>query len=410
MATTNEDKDVFTFAKFLGLRNTVGIESLDPGDLSVAINVDQTDAYRLRRRKGFEATTVTTPRHSLWSDGLTALVVNGSNLVQVQPDLTERTVRSGLTPGLRMHYVVIGDRIFFSNSVETGVFQDGNTRSWGLEVPSPLPFVTALGGNLPAGIYQYTMTYVREDGQESGAQPSGNFSLAVPGGLRFNDLPVPTDPGVLFKRLYVSDANGDQLYALLTLAPTARTASYTEYRTGTLPLASQFLDPALPGVLLAHFAGHVLLARDNRLYRSETYAPELFDLRKGLAVPSRITLVVPMDDGIYLGTEDEIFWLNGRNPAEWRLDRKDVHGAVFGTAAYGPAEDVLEGQNGQVVIFVGTKGIVAGFNGGTLLSLTEERYSFPVMTEGAGIIRHHGGTIQYVVTLRGTEGVSNIAF
>src|SRR5712671_5137923 len=45
MATTNEDKDVYTFEKFLGLRNTVGEESFEPGDLSIALNVDQTDAF-----------------------------------------------------------------------------------------------------------------------------------------------------------------------------------------------------------------------------------------------------------------------------------------------------------------------------------------------------------------------------
>src|SRR5258706_1192806 len=151
MATTNEDKDVYTFEKFLGLRNTVGEESFEPGDLSIALNVDQTDAYRLRRRKGFEVTAVVAPSQSLWSDGVTALSVQNTNLVQIMPDLTSRIVRSGLTAGARMSYVSIGLRVFYSNGVETGVFTDGSSRSWGLQLPIKLPLVQIIAGQLHPG-------------------------------------------------------------------------------------------------------------------------------------------------------------------------------------------------------------------------------------------------------------------
>jgi hypothetical protein len=267
-----------------------------------------------------------------------------------------------------------------------------------------------IGGSLPAGIYQYTVTYVRADGQESGAPGTGGFELLARGGLKFVDLPVPPSSEVAFKRLYVTSVNGDQPFALFNLPVNATTATYDEPRTGTLPLATQFLSPALPSRLIAQFAGHILLARGNTLYRSEPYAPELFDLRKGLPFPERITLVAPMDDGVYLGTESEVVWLDGRDPSKWSRVTKSVHGAILGTAAYGPADDLAEGQQGQVVFFVTTKGIVAGLNGGSLVSLTEERFAFPVMQEGSAIVRHHGGTIQYVVTLRGTEGFTNAAF
>jgi hypothetical protein len=410
MAITNEDKDVYTFEKFLGLRNTVGEESFELGDLSIALNVDQTDAFRLRRRKGFEATSITVPHQSLWSDGVLALSVNGTDLVQIMPDLTARVVRSGLTAGVRMHYASIGARVFYSNGVEFGVFEDGSSRSWGLQLPSKLPLVQAIGGSLPAGDYQYTMTFIRSDGQESGAPASGNITLLTMGGLRFYDLPVSTDPDVLFKRIYITPVNGDQPYSLQVMPNSATETTYMDERIGTLPLMTQFLSPALPSRLIAAFAGHILLARGHTLYRSEPYAPELFDLRKGLPFTDRITLVAPMEDGVYLGTESEVMWLAGMNPAEWKLDRKSVHGAILGTAAYGPAEDVAESQQGPAVLYVSTKGVVAGFNGGSLLSLTEERFGFPIMDEGAAIIRHHGGTVQYIVTLRGVEGVSNVAF
>jgi len=410
VATSNEDKDVFAFEQFRGLRNTVGAESFEPGDLEAALNVDITDALRVRRRKGYAVTAVVSAHHSFWSNGVIALAVSGTSLVEVMPDLTTRVVRSGLTSGRRMHYAIMGSRVFYSNGVETGVFEDGVSRTWGIEVPVKLPLSEVIGGSLPAGLYQYAMTYLRSDGQESGAGRAGFIELASSGGVHFYDVPVSADPGVAFKRLYVSPVNGDALFLLMTLPNAATDATYTVERTGALPLSTQFLTPALPGVHLSEFAGHILLARGSTLYRSEALAPELFDLRKGSPFTARITLVAPVDDGVYLGTESGVSWLAGRKPAEWDAKKRLDYGAIPGTLAFAPAEDISEGQQGPVALFATEKGICAGFNGGSILNLTGDRFNYPVMDEGAAVVRDSGGSVQYVLTLRGTERAANTAF
>jgi hypothetical protein len=410
VATNNEDKDVFAFEQFRGLRNTVGAESFEAGDLEAALNVDITDALRVRRRKGYGATAITTSHHSLWSNGVIALAVSGSTLVEILPDLTSRVVRTGLTVGLRMHYASIGTRVFYSNNVETGVFEDGVSRSWGVQWPTRLPLASVIGGSLPAGLYQYVLTYLREDGQESGVGLAGVIELTGISGIRFYDIPVSPDAGVSFKRLYVSPVNGDALFALMTLPNSAVEATYTIERTGALPLGTQFLSPALPGTDLAEFAGYILMARGNVLYRSEPFAPELFDLRKGLPFAGRITLVAPVDDGVYLGTESEVIWLSGRKPAEWLGVQRLNYGVIPGTLAQGLAEDIAEGQQGPAALFATTNGICAGLNGGSVLNLTGDRFNYPVMDEGAAVVRDLGGSVQYLVTLRGTERPGNTAF
>lgn len=424
MADIYEDKDAVSYSKFLGLRNTVAQSDFEPGDLEVALNVDQTDAYRLRRRKGFSATPSTASYHSLWSNGTVALMVSGTSLMEVMPDFTTRVLRNDLTPGLRMDYDSMGNRVFFSNGAETGVFQDHQVRTWGIAVPFPLPLVSLIGGSLPPGRYQYAMTFVRSDGQESG---TGNIGGAVgnivlppastakgpvqpAGGLQFTQLPVSSDPDVLTKRLYISPVNGEALYSLFTLPNSATVATYTTERMGTLPLQTQFLAPAPPTRDVTVFNGHILSVRGSILYRSEAFSPELFDLRKGLPFASRITLVAPMYNGVYLGTDTELFWMQGRRPDQWEITLRLNVGVIFGTLAYVRAEELSPGQQGFAAIFATPRGIFAGMPDGSLIDLTEERFNYPAMDEGAAVVRLSGGSVQYLVTLRGTERPGNTAF
>jgi hypothetical protein len=406
---TNTDKDVASFEQFLGLRNVVGEESFEPGDLAAALNVDVTDALRLRRRAGYSTALASGDFHSLWSNGTTALVVRGTELLEVLPDFSLRSVRTGLTAEQRVYYAVVGDRVFYSNGLQTGVFQAGVSRSWGLAVPSSLPTAVPVGGNLPLGRYQYTLTYLRADGQESGAPRAGMIELTSPGGIAFEDIPVSTDPDVRFKRLYVSPADGDMMYVLLVLLNEETQASYHIERTGTVPLATQFLVPAPAGWHLAVIGGRVLVAAGNRLYPSEPFAPELFDLRRGVPFASRITLVAPLDDGVYLGTESEIAWLPGNDPAKWAYQPRADYGAIPGTLAYGQAGDVVEAE-GPAAFFATTQGICVGLNGGVLINLTNDRFNYPVMDEGSAVVRDSGGSVQYVATLKGTERPGNTAF
>jgi hypothetical protein len=181
-------------------------------------------------------------------------------------------------------------------------------------------------------------------------------------------------------------------------------------RTGTLPLATQFLSPALPGTHLAAFAGYVLLARGETLYRSEPYAPELFDLRKGLSFSARITLVAPVSDGVYLGTETSVIWLPGRDPEKWTEELRFDYGAIPGTLAYTSAEEIADERQGPAAVFATTGGICAGLAGGSVFNLTGARFNYPVMDEGAAVVRDTQGLAQYLVTLRGTERPGNTAF
>lgn len=409
MATPTDDKDVFPFEEFLGLRNTVAEQDLDASDLVVARNVDVTDAKKVRRRAGFGEPVYGTSSHSLWSDGNIALFVSGGALHRLNPDYTTGSL-APVSAAPVMYYASVAGRAYFSNGVDSGVVTPGGVRTWGIARPFAQPTASVIGGTLPAGTYQFAVTYLRDDGQESGTGLAGSLTLAAAGGIEFSLIPISPDPSVVGKRLYVSPPNGDLLYEQMFLAADEETATLVSYRAGTLALATQFLSAPPPGEHLAYFAGRVLLARSNWLYPSEPFAPELFDLRRTYSFTGRITLVAPVDDGVYLGTEGQIVWLPGKDPEKWEYLPRAAYGAIAGTLAYGDAEDVAEGATGPAVYFASTEGVCVGLNGGVFRNLTGERFNYPVTSVGAGLVRKSRGSVQYLATLKGAAVAGNTAF
>ncbi len=403
-----EDKDVATFSKFKGLRNTVGPESFDLGDLATATNVDITDELRVQRRRGYASFSAGS-YHSLFASGTVMLAVTGTTLVRFSPGGASAVIRSGLTSGRRMAYAAVGARIYYSNGSETGCVDAGENRTWGITPPAVQPVAADTGGLLRPGTYQYAVTFVRSDGQESGTGAAGQVDV-VSGGIAFSGIPVSSDPDVDSRRLYVSPPDGEMLFLVGTLDATSTTATYDIPVDGTLPLATQFKQQAPAGAVLGYFAGHILVGLGSRLYISEPYAHELFDLRRGYRFSAPITMIAPVGDGVYLGTEAEIAFLAGKDVTKLVYQQRANYGAIEGTLATSLAEDFEPGAQGSAVVFGTMQGICVGLNSGVLKNLTAERFNYPTTRRGAGVVRNYGGAVQYLMVLEGTETAGNTAF
>lgn len=392
------DKDVVQFADFTGLRNTVEPENMETGDLVTATNVDVTDAKRLRRRKGFDAPVVSGACHSFWSSGDIALVARGAELLLVNPNFTTITLRSDLTLDSPISFSRVGDRVFFSNGYENGVIESGAARSWGLPVPA-LPAVAKITGALRPGKYQYVTTVRGALGQESGAGLAGLIELTEPGGLAFSGFGA-FSPGLSIN-LYLTQPDGDQLYLAEELSTGATAAVVTTPRDGTTLLVTQFLSPPPTGSHIGYAYGRMYVAHGNRTYYSEPYAPELFDLRKQYQSESLVTMVAPIDGGLFIGSETDVGWVGGTDPEKGEFVSRVPYGVIPGTLAYGSPDDTSGSPGGSVVYFATTGGIMRGTPGGVLENLTRDRYEYPTAARGAGVVRTIGGVAQYLTVLQG---------
>lgn len=101
-------------------------------ELAEAVNIDISDRYKPKRRRGQLATNITSPAHSFHYAGPFVLCVSGSTLCKMPLDLSSLAiVRSGLTPDMRMTYVEQAGKIFYANGYEKGyVDVSGNDHSW----------------------------------------------------------------------------------------------------------------------------------------------------------------------------------------------------------------------------------------------------------------------------------------
>ena len=406
------DEDLREHREWMGLRNNVGAAGFDLGDLEVALDVDVNDAGFLLRRKGHSAVVVAGVDRDLFAAGSICLGVGSNALKQILPDFTTVTLRTGLTPLRPLSYSAIGGRVYYTNGVEYGVVENGQHRSWGLTPPA-LGLAVLVGGALRAGRYQYSMTYLRSDGQESGAPRAAVVELTVVASGYELTLPVSTDPTVTQKTVYATTRDGETLYRYAVVDNATTTFAVREEQPGTVALATQFLvSPNILGAIdhIAYGNGRMLVAAGSRLYCSESYAPELFDFRKSWPFLDAITMVAPLEDGTWLGTHSQVIWLPNAEPEKWQFMVKAPYGVIPGTAYVDSLSSVGDGSGkGPAVYFATTQGLCVGGNGGHMSNFTEGRFAYPIQERGAGIVRRHRGMSQYLTTLHGAEVAGNVA-
>jgi hypothetical protein len=406
------DEDLREHRDWHGLRNSVTAAGFDLGDLEVGLNVDIDDKGFLLRRKGHSAVVVAGVDRDLFAAGGVCLGVGSNALKQIFPNWSTQVIHSGLALNRPLTYAAVANRIYYSNGVESGAVENGQHRSWGLVPPTP-PAATMVGGSLRAGRYQYTMTYLRSDGQESGAPRAAVVELtAMASGYELT-LPVSTDPTVTLKAVYVSARDGETLHRYTVVDNATITLAVAEERAGTVTLATQFLvSPNMLGAIdhIAYGNGRMLAAAGSRLYCSEPYAPELFDPRKSWPFLDAITMVTPLEDGTWLGTRSQVIWLPNAEPEKWQFMAKAPYGVIPGTAYVDGLSSVGDGSGkGPAVYFATTQGLCVGGNGGQMSNFTEGRFAYPIQERGAGIVRRHRGMIQYLTTLHGAEVAGNVA-
>lgn len=387
------DADVIAYSSFTGVRNDVTPERFAISDLDIAVNCDLDKTGRLARRAGYTR-HITGAIHSLWANGSICLYVTGGNLVRMQPDYSTLTVRSGLTPGLKMSYDTLAGRIFYSNGTETGVLDAGVSRSWGINPPLPFMATPTVGG-MPGGRYQYTMTFSRADGQESGAGLAGTIQLPTNSGLTFT-LPISTDPGVTGKTIYLTPPNGDVLFVAAMVLNSTTTLTYAnDTKELVVPLETQFLQLAPAGQLVKAYRGRMFVAAGDTLYPSEPFAYEQFDIRNYIQLDSRITMLATIEDrdagaansGFFVGTDRSCGVLIGSSPDEFQYVPKTDYGAVLGALDYVDGALYGDGSTGarQLPMFVTTSGICVGMPNMEISNLTRTKYEFTAAGVGAAI-------------------------
>lgn len=170
--------------------------------------------------------------------------------------------------------------------------------------------------------------------------------------------------------------------------------------------SGEFKIPSPYGHMITYFNGRLYIANGPDVYCTDAFDPSLnkCDERRYLifSLDSAITLLAFVDDGIYVGSSKEIAFLNGTDPygSGFQVKRISNYGAIPYTAvkttgSYVPASQL----NGSVVIFTSEHGICVGGNGGNLINLSINTFSFPKASQGCSLLREANGLYHYLTNL-----------
>jgi len=387
---------VVTYTGFTGLRNTVSAEHLKPTEMVTAINVDLDSSGTLKRRAG-STQRAAVDAHSLWSNGTDTLYISNTTLNRFNTDYTSTVLAAGLSQGLRMRYVEVNGVVYHANGAEQGAYTNGRVRQWGIKAPVTQPQATAIPGMLPAGTYQYAVTFEAADLRESGTGIAGVIELADDQGISFTSIPVSSNSTVANVRLYLTAQNGDVLFyaASVTNGTTAYDFVGSVLVLGNV-LRTQFMDRPTAMQELALWHGRIYGLQFGVLKYTEQMNYELMNPNNFIMLESAGKIIAPVESGVFVATETNTWFLRGDGPENFvRLNRAS-YGGIFGTLAY------IEHENyGIVPMWQSTQGMVIGTDGGELKNITRSKYVYADAPVGASIFKQSSGLNQYISVLQG---------
>ena len=405
----NHPKTV-TIDSWKGLNNVLAPERTEQGYLKTAENIDIDKSGGIRKRKGYTL-AISGEVHSLWSEGNDCIAVIDGNLVRISSDYSTTNLVSNIGDE-RLSYVKEDGAIYYTSVSHTGIIEGNTVVPFGIEAPNPHPSLSATIGNLTAGEYQVTLTYVTVDGRESGARlaqqltfSSGNKGISVTG------IPTSADSRVNRVRVYCSTPNGEVLYLIAELANGTSSYTITDVSQGVTPLKSFNVYQAPKGQIIRYAHGRMWIAQDNILWFSEPFSPEWWKPHSNFQVyEERITAVMPTEGGMWVAA-DQLYYISGKDPAG--VSRKAVEPvrAVEGTdvkivGAYIFIENTPIGYKWLVTT---DKGIYVCFNDGLALNMTEKNVAFPQAADGTAMFVQEEGINRYVSQLRKEQDTNNAA-
>lgn len=385
-----------TFTRFAGINNVLPAERIrtlptqdNPTcELTDAVNVDIDNSGQLSRRAG-QTLRVPGAAHSLWADGEICLYIAGTSLYRLNADMTSAMLATGLTAGAAASYVRVNERVYWTNGEQTGIVANGMARSWGMPIVETQPNAAPISGSLTAGKYQVAMTWLRDDGQESGTATPLNIELAEDAGIRFT-WEAPSDPAIEDVALYVSEPNGMILYRAMTAPASGGTADYTE-GARALPLDTLWQDAPPPGQALAYSRGRLYIAQGQFLFATNALGYEYVDMRDYLAPDGgTIRFLAGVEHGLYIGTDHGVYFAAGDRLEE--MERRVVATAPAIANSVVTADAMLvtgnrDAAGKQAVLFATEDGICIGTEEGAVSNLTRERYRLGALPASAAVFR-----------------------
>ena len=332
-----------------------------------ARNVDITPDGRLRMRSGWRKVSGA-PYRDLWQNP-----AHGDLFARLEDHWVRITDLAGgqhnviaeAGPGAYAH-ALLNNQVLMACHGGVWVFDGAQASLLGLRRPAG-PVLDVSAGSLPAGRYGVCVAWVR------GALESGTSEAVfvdVPDGSAITVTPpLCLEPGVTAVRIYVTAPNGGD-FGLAAEVPVGANETFALPVSGRPPMFPS-MEPMPGGAFLQVWRGRIVTARANVLRFSQPLAYHVHDpIRDHVTMPQRITFMVAMPGGLWVGQRDRVVFLAGDRPAALQVLTRYTGAPVPGSATLALPGD-LSGELGmsELAVWLSEYGYVAGTATGEAINL-----------------------------------------
>lgn len=390
-----------------GVNNVYREDTVPPTQLRSAVNVDLLPGGKVRRRKGYTRRVAFADARSGHHFLGFAYLADGAELKRVDLiDFSEETL-APIPPHAHLSYAEVNEFLYVASGEASQAYRvspQGAVQFWSVEQPAGQPTLSAVGlGSLPAGRYQVAITYLRGR-EESGTGLAAEVTLAQEGGIQLSAIPAPERGDTTGMRVYLTNPNGTVLYAYSDFPPAPGATLFLTRLADGKQLETQFLEPLPVGHIVRTYRGRMYSAVGRFLYYSQALRYGLCNPAQDFVeFPGRISMVRPVENGIYVSAGKRTVFLSGANPAEFQQTIVHHAGAVEGTDTEVPA-GMFSFENlstGMVAVWWATSGVMLiGFPNGQVQPIREGELSLPEFARGATMLREEDGVQQLLSVLQ----------
>jgi hypothetical protein len=180
--------------------------------------------------------------------------------------------------------------------------------------------------------------------------------------------------------------------------------------TETLPpIAGRLLKQPPHATCITYYNGRLYLGQGRTLWATELFLYNYVDATSGYKLfEADITMLGTVTDGIYVGTKEGLWFLTGPTFAEmkrvWAMDSEVIPGSMVyipGELGNPPQVPLIATTPVEsAIMFMTTKGVCIGLDGGKTANMTETKYVFPDAVSAAAMYRRQDGLNQYIAALQ----------
>ena len=225
------------------------------------------------------------------------------------------------------------------------------------------PFVLKSNNScsLKKGRYHIGISYVYDKGRETGLSPISEIDIQDGEAIEINIPAIYDDIEQI--RLYMSEANGDTLWKVEDYPSDTTQITITNNPTLGRACEVMYKDPMPTGKHLQYAHGRLYVSQRNKILYSETLQYHLTDLRYNyIELPERVTFIIAVNGGLWVGQRTGVIYLAGTNPQEWVVRKTSTTAPIPESAILCKQGEVSSEltQSGDVAVWLGEDGYHIG--------------------------------------------------